>query len=366
MRTIPSLWNDVESMVEDKGDLMEIPIMHWDDYSAVITKKFGMKHLLEQITKYLHDIGKVLWYSDHSTLKDFVIMRPSWLADIVKAFFRHDLDVLDYTQEDTLRVSTVSQFKFDKLRKEYLETGIVDKDLLKCLWATLVPTEMNKPVMEILGLVLEYLGLGYPIKKPKEPKPPGAGGKRLERRGSSSSLKSVRSEALTERSEAISELTDNMKNKIENDPQALHQKVSRGIVPWCLPKQAPAQFRPEYQQYLQHLCLAPVYRFSKYLPPGFFESMTVLALKEKHNFIPMYHWREGLYAKHTELPIRIYLQRINHDDKSTCLRVEIRHLGDAHEEELAGHLWKCLLPYLRDVDEMVATFKGNFLLLIFH
>ena len=49
----------VESYVEEKGWSMQIPFMHFDDYKEEVTVKFGMKHLLEQITQYLHDVGKV-------------------------------------------------------------------------------------------------------------------------------------------------------------------------------------------------------------------------------------------------------------------------------------------------------------------
>ena len=38
---------------------MPLPYMHWDEYRDEITRKFGMKHLIEQITQYLHDVGKV-------------------------------------------------------------------------------------------------------------------------------------------------------------------------------------------------------------------------------------------------------------------------------------------------------------------
>ena len=38
---------------------MQIPFMHFDDYKEEVTSKFGMKHLIEKITEYLHDVGKV-------------------------------------------------------------------------------------------------------------------------------------------------------------------------------------------------------------------------------------------------------------------------------------------------------------------
>jgi hypothetical protein len=39
--------------------LAQVPIMTYTEYSEEVSKKFGMKHLMEQITRYLHDTGKV-------------------------------------------------------------------------------------------------------------------------------------------------------------------------------------------------------------------------------------------------------------------------------------------------------------------
>ena len=55
-----------------------------------ITKRFGMKHLIGQISAYLHESGKILWYQEHPSLKQYVILRPTWLTDIIKALFRQD------------------------------------------------------------------------------------------------------------------------------------------------------------------------------------------------------------------------------------------------------------------------------------
>ena len=61
MRSIPSLWAEVENYVDEKGYTMPIPLVSWDDYMAEITKRFGMKHLIDQITRYLHETGKVMY-----------------------------------------------------------------------------------------------------------------------------------------------------------------------------------------------------------------------------------------------------------------------------------------------------------------
>jgi hypothetical protein len=77
--------------------------------------------------------------------------------------------------------------------------------------------------------------------------------------------------------------------------------------------------------------------------------------------------------------LRFHLQRIPHDDGSTCIRLEVRSetktppvtsAPDAEEEEMrsgeqdeddkmAENLWGMLLPYLRDVEELVGKFAGT-------
>ena len=156
MRVIPSLWVDVENYVEDRGNVLPFPLMTWQDYTDEVSKKFGMKHLMPQITQYMHDIGKVIWFSDHPTLKDYVVLRSSWLTDLMKVLFRHDYAELDYAQDDSLKVTGLSAPRFEKYRKEVCDEGILDRDLLKCLWANLVPSDLNKPMNLILSTLVEH------------------------------------------------------------------------------------------------------------------------------------------------------------------------------------------------------------------
>ena len=44
-------------------------MIRWERYEGDITKRFGMKHLIPQITQYLQETGKVIWFGEHSTLR---------------------------------------------------------------------------------------------------------------------------------------------------------------------------------------------------------------------------------------------------------------------------------------------------------
>ncbi len=44
-------------------------MLKWEKYEKEVTKRFGMQDQMDQMTQYLHDTGKVIWFSDHPTLR---------------------------------------------------------------------------------------------------------------------------------------------------------------------------------------------------------------------------------------------------------------------------------------------------------
>ena len=129
-------WSEVEDYVEEKAWSMDLPFMRWETYCEEVTKRYGMKHLMVPITHYLHDVGKVIWFSNHSRLKDFVFLRPSWLADVMKHVFRHNVNDIDYNIEENFKQSGLALDKFMKASKAITEEGHVDRDYLKGMWIT--------------------------------------------------------------------------------------------------------------------------------------------------------------------------------------------------------------------------------------
>lgn len=101
--TIPTLWVDVEYYIEEKGDDMQLPLLRYEDYKAEIIKKFGMQNLIEDITKYLHYIGKVIWYFEHPSLKKWIILRPSWLSEVLNGLFRYDFEKLEFHSDEIFK-----------------------------------------------------------------------------------------------------------------------------------------------------------------------------------------------------------------------------------------------------------------------
>ena len=84
-RKIPTFWIEVEKYV--CNDLCEIPttkyveegieiinnpdnpslsmlFIDYNYYKVKTIEKYGMSHLIERITKYLHTAGKIIWFSE--------------------------------------------------------------------------------------------------------------------------------------------------------------------------------------------------------------------------------------------------------------------------------------------------------------
>ena len=54
--------------------------------------------------------------------RDWVILRPSWLSDIIKPLFRPGFEDSSST-EDTLKQIGISYQRFDKMKRDMLEEG---------------------------------------------------------------------------------------------------------------------------------------------------------------------------------------------------------------------------------------------------
>ena len=70
------------------------------------------------------------------------------------------------------------------------------------------------------------------------------------------------------------------------------------------------------------------------------------------------HCYYSLISRHIDEPLRMYLLRINHEDGSNCVRVELRHERLIEEDGVEG-LWAVMLAYVRDVDNLLHQFSGR-------
>nr|KAG5696736.1 hypothetical protein BaRGS_028856 [Batillaria attramentaria] len=280
MRVIPTFWVEVETWVEERGNALIVPVMQWEEFSEEVTQRFGMKHLLNSITQYLHESGKVLWFSNVPSLKELVFLRPSWLFDVLKGLFRHDLDTVTFTPDDTLKSIAFTPAKFDRLKQELLSDGIVDRELLKGLLVSLMPADINKPSQEVLQILTEGLEVGYPVSKRTR--------------------------------------DGNYNFNVEKDSEG-KVKVNKLLIPWFRTCAEPTSFRDKWTELQERRHLAVLFKFPCYMPPGLFELMTVRAHLEKHKLVFLAHWGGGIHAKHSEEKVHLlimYYREGVQDDES--------------------------------------------------
>ena len=335
MRVIPSLWLDVQNYVEDKGNIMKVPLLKWEDYVNDVSSKHGMKHLIGYITTYLHECGKVVWFSTHETLKDYVFLRPSWLTDLFKMLFRHDMESLDFLQNETFHTSGMNQSKFDMSKKEYLVDGTTDKDFLKALLAGLIPPEVNTPLHEVLGILTQYFEIGYPMDR-----------RYLKESGRQSALSTV-----SDKSRKSSESRKSVK-----PPKVA--RVHRVMIPWFRTRPEPASVEETLGRLKTNPGLVNAYRFPRFLPPGFVERCIARASNHKHNLNITNVWKGGIFGRHFEKPVRVLMRVAKKSKNIHILFVEVRYESRVEEHDVS-EMWKVMLPLLQDIEGLLAQFPGK-------
>ena len=58
--------------------------------------------MVDDICRYLHDTGTIVWLYESDKLKEFVFLRPAWLIDIIKSLVRHDIGAVEYEELEDL------------------------------------------------------------------------------------------------------------------------------------------------------------------------------------------------------------------------------------------------------------------------
>lgn len=141
--------------------------VNYKDYKEKLVDKFGMSHLIESITKYMHTSGRILWFSETESLKSKVFLQPYILFDMLYALFREKFseNFKDHHLQ-TLRAKLVRNYAdFTKeyiknLQKELLEKGSLKLDLLKLLWYPILVIDSTQLLTEICILMSYYFKIG--------------------------------------------------------------------------------------------------------------------------------------------------------------------------------------------------------------
>lgn len=317
---IPTFWIDVEHFLEDKGNFMAVPVMAWPDYEELVTQKFGMKHLLKAITQYLHESGKVIWFSKINSLKKYVFLRPSWLFEVFRYVFRYDIGDESKCPMDWLKRIGLSSNRIERAWKELIDEGIVERDFIKGMLGPCVPHDLNQPFLQVLNMLIEGFGIGYPVQKKMK--------------------------------EGAYNLT------VEPDADG-KVKLARVLLPWYRKNPEPASVTEHWMSLSSKPKVVALYNFHNYMPPGVFETFVVRVNgSTKSPTLLLSHWGGGIYAQHPTRAVQVLVTHNKMSGRSATIKFDVRDVSDA-ESDSQKNIWEVLLPILMLFEEILQGFSGT-------
>lgn len=355
LQRIPSLWDQVERYVEERGRSASFPFLSWKDYEKEVVERFGMKRILTQITQHLHNIGKLLWFSESCVLRDFVFLKPEWLLEVFKAIYRHDLLEAQLSPDEYgLKSVGLGANKFDRLKREFLSRGVLDKDYLRCILWPLSPTvDLNKQFLHLTILLLTHFELGYVQSRTFSD-------------DARSSLKEFRRPASIGSSSVKTSAEIQEANQQTSKSNGT-QVVSGHLVICCLVKvPRPVLLDEQIAAALNDMPrIVAHFRFALYLPPGILDRLIYqFQASSHHNLAVVWHWETGLFATHREKPMNLLVELKKLHSKHTTskvIRLEIRSDSKSHQQPSLEELWTLMLPLLSNVDSFLSEFSGTVL-----
>jgi hypothetical protein len=188
-KKIPTLWIEVEKYVFSR--LNRIPMtrfaddsvryspshslssisglcIDFEEYKEKITEKYGMEHMIFEITNYLNSQGKVMWLQDSESWCTKVFLKPNMLFDLLHALYRKDFDE-NFTDNHLQVIRTklsintnMSDDFIEHLKQELLSKGCAHIDLLKLIWLPIVLSDSLELLNDLIILLMAFFNIGYP------------------------------------------------------------------------------------------------------------------------------------------------------------------------------------------------------------
>ena len=124
-----------------------------------IVKKFpGDANLT--VLRYMHYIGRILWFEHESTLRNFVFHRLTVVTDAVSLLFHHrseekwDSHTRSLPNLISVGCETIPKLKYEKMVSNFLCSGVLDDLILKCLYnPQTFPYEVAVPLLRTFKLL---------------------------------------------------------------------------------------------------------------------------------------------------------------------------------------------------------------------
>ncbi|XP_069834114.1 malignant fibrous histiocytoma-amplified sequence 1 [Dendropsophus ebraccatus] len=159
-RVLPKSWQMLEELHFKPQELW---LTWWD--SARLGLQAGLtEDRLQSALSYLHESGKLLYFEDNATLKEYVFHNLTKLIDILNVFFQRDASVL---LQKLLGDNSVDDLRAAQLHhyvEGFLLHGLLPTHIIKLLLKPHIKTQQD---LQLILELLEKMGLCYCINKPK-------------------------------------------------------------------------------------------------------------------------------------------------------------------------------------------------------
>ncbi|NXK61877.1 MFHA1 protein, partial [Sylvietta virens] len=161
-RVLPKSWQVLEEL-HFQPQAQQLWLSWWD--SARLGLQAGLtEDRLQSALSYLHESGKLLYFEEHLTLREYVFHNLPRLIDILNVFCQRDATVLlqkllSDTQVDELRTTQLHHYV-----EGFLLHGLLPAHVIRLL---LKPHVQSREDLQLILELLEKMGLCYCVNKPK-------------------------------------------------------------------------------------------------------------------------------------------------------------------------------------------------------
>ncbi|NXH20312.1 MFHA1 protein, partial [Bucco capensis] len=161
-RVLPRSWQVLEEL-HFQPQAQQLWLSWWD--SARLGLQAGLtEDRLQSALSYLHESGKLLYFEEHLTLREYVFHNLPRLIDILNVFCQRDATVLlqkllSDTHIDELRATQLHHYV-----EGFLLHGLLPAHVIRLL---LKPHVQSREDLQLILELLEKMGLCYCVNKPK-------------------------------------------------------------------------------------------------------------------------------------------------------------------------------------------------------
>ncbi|XP_078694333.1 uncharacterized protein LOC144923569 [Branchiostoma floridae x Branchiostoma belcheri] len=317
-RPIPKAWADTEKCVERKAEELSLPYMTWDEFTALLKENvpnLQPESRIRTVAQYLHDTGKILWYSEIESLQNHVILKPAYLVNIFRKVFRHDLDVtIDYKKDSSrYQDEGITEAAFDGMKNDLIKNGVLHTKLLRCLWSD-VKKECSsrsrtfEDIFDVLIKLMRLFELCYDIEIGLDESQPR-----------------------------------------DKQGQGHPDKV---LLPWYI--STGTQAITEWESGGSDI-ISLQYSFLSFIPRGLFERLTVRAYQSKHSLHFVSHWNTGTLCKHRKEKMLVLFKY--EEAKGLAVSLSARPEKPMADVTLDS-LWKTLKDLSLEVEDLLKEWPG--------